>query len=102
MELRVNADVDAIKTPTGYIPRYEDLKKLFREVLEKDYSEEEYTKQFTIKVKANLEKIERITEIYKTKIANVPDTLYKFLLEQMQRLTEVEAKHGEDVAPSAF
>ena len=30
-ELRVNGDVDAIKTPTGFIPMYEDLARLFKE-----------------------------------------------------------------------
>lgn len=33
MELRTHKEVDAIKTPTGFIPRYEDLKRLFKEVL---------------------------------------------------------------------
>jgi phosphoenolpyruvate carboxykinase (GTP) len=30
MELRVHNEVGAIKTPTGYIPKYEDLRKLFK------------------------------------------------------------------------
>jgi len=30
MELRVNNEVEAIKTPTGYMPCYEDLKQLFK------------------------------------------------------------------------
>ena len=38
MELRVHNEVDAIKIPTGYIPKYEDLRKLFKQVREKDYS----------------------------------------------------------------
>ncbi|MHC4216053.1 MAG: phosphoenolpyruvate carboxykinase domain-containing protein, partial [Planctomycetota bacterium] len=32
-ELRVNGDVEAIETPTGMIPMYEDLAKLFKEQL---------------------------------------------------------------------
>jgi len=31
MELQVHDDVDAIKTPTGFIPKYQDLKRLFKE-----------------------------------------------------------------------
>ena len=36
MELRVHNEVDAIKTPTGYIPKYEDLRKLFKQVRDLD------------------------------------------------------------------
>ena len=38
MELRVHSEVKALKTPTGYIPKYEDLRRLFKEVLGKEYS----------------------------------------------------------------
>lgn len=102
MELRVNNDVDAIKTPTGYIPIYEDLKKLFREVLEKDYSRNEYLEQFTLKVRENLEKIERIAEIYRTKATDVPEHLFRVLNAQKQRLEEAKVKHGDYVAPDVF
>ena len=58
MELRVHNEVDALKTPTGYIPKYEDLRKLFKQVLGKNYAKEDYIKQFTIRVPENLAKIE--------------------------------------------
>ena len=48
MELQVHDDVDAIKTPTGFIPKYQDLKRLFKETLNRDYPEKDYTKQFTV------------------------------------------------------
>ena len=63
MELRVHNEVDAIKTPTGYIPKYEDLQKLFKQVLNKNYAKEDYIKQFTIRVPENLAKIERVSKI---------------------------------------
>jgi hypothetical protein len=50
MELRVHNEVEAIPTPTGYIPKYEDLKKLFKEVLGRSYEKADYIKQFTIRV----------------------------------------------------
>jgi len=37
MELRVNGEVEAIRMPTGYIPRFEDLARLFKEILGKDF-----------------------------------------------------------------
>lgn len=92
MELRVHKEVGAIKTPTGYIPRYEDLKKLFREVLNKDYPKKDYIKQFTLRVQENLAKIDRITNIYKTKVPDAPQILFKVLEEQRDRLIEVREK----------
>lgn len=102
VELRVHNEVDAIKTPTGYIPKYKDLKRLFKEVLDKDYSEEDYIKQFTLRIPENLSKIERIIKIYRTKVTDTPDILFKTLQEEKQRLEEARAKYGEYVAPTVF
>jgi phosphoenolpyruvate carboxykinase (GTP) len=44
MELRVNGDLDAVSTPTGLIPKYEDLVPLFQQVLNKEYVKEDYIK----------------------------------------------------------
>ena len=88
MALRVNKSVDAVKTPTGYIPEYEDLKKLFKDILEKDYSEEAYKEQFSVKVRINIEKAERIIDIYKTKVSDAPDILFEVLEEQKKRLEQ--------------
>lgn len=102
MELRCHNEVKAIKIPTGFIPLYEDLKKLFKQVLNKDYKEEDYIKQFTLRIPENLSKIKRITEIYKTKIADTPEILFKVLDEQKQRLEEAKNKYGEYVSPFKF
>ncbi len=87
MELRVNGDVDAIKTATGYIPKYEDLKKLFKQVLNKDYTETSYKEMFTLRVKGNLDKIERIREVYK-KVPNAPKVIFDALDAQKDRLSK--------------
>ena len=85
MELRVNGDCEAIKTPTGYIPLYEDLKGIFREVLDEDYKRTDYDEQFKVRVPENLAKIDRIVNIYKN-IADAPSALFEALEEQRQRL----------------
>ena len=66
MELRVHNDVKAIKCPTGLIPCYDDLAKLFKQVLKKDYTKEDYVKQFTIRVPENLAKKHIIRKIFLT------------------------------------
>ncbi len=99
MEKRVHGDVDAIKTPTGYIPKYEDLKELFKSVLNKEYTREDYIEQFSLRVPENLAKIERIIEIYRTKVEDTPEVVFKTLEEQKNRLLEVQKKHGDRVSP---
>ena len=99
MELRVHGDVEAIETPIGYIPKYEDLRRLFREVLNKDYSREDYEKQFTIRVPELLEKIERIEKIYREKVRDVPEELFRVLEEERKRLLDAREKYGDYISP---
>lgn len=98
-ELRVHKDVDAIDTPTGRIPKHEDLKRLFKEVLNKDYRLEDYNKQFMVRVPESLAKIERIKEIYKTQVSDTPNVLFDVLEAQQQRLLEVQKKYGDYITP---
>jgi len=101
MELRSHGEVRAVKTPTGYIPKFEDLKRLFKEVLGKDYFEEDYVKQFTLRVPKNLSKIERIMKIYEAEVPNAK-ILFEVLGEQKRRLQEAAEKYGSCVSPFKF
>ncbi len=98
-ELRAHNDCDAIETPTGRIPRYEDLKRLFKEVLNKDYSKADYDKQFMIRVPENIAKIERIKKIYEDDIIDAPKVLFETLEAQRQRLVEAQKKYGDYIPP---
>ena len=102
MELRVHDNVSAIKTPIGYIPKHEDLKKLFKEVLGKDYTREDYNEQFKTRVPELLAKIDRIKNIYHTKVFDTPHILMKTLDDQKKRLEECRKKHGDYPPPHAF
>ena len=98
MELRVHGEVEAIETPAGNIPKYEDLKRLFKEVLDKDYSEEDYAEQFTTRVPELLAKIERIRKVYKDEV-NVPAEFKSQLDAQEARLKELQSSKGDYVSP---
>ncbi|MDR2700409.1 MAG: phosphoenolpyruvate carboxykinase (GTP) [Nitrososphaerota archaeon] len=102
MELRVHNEVDAIKTPTGLIPKYGDLKKLFKEVLDKDYTKEDYIKQFTIRVPENLAKIERVSTFYQENVADIPLEMFGQLYKQRERLLEAQQKYGDYISPEKF
>lgn len=98
MELRSHREIDAVKTPTGYIPRYLDLRRLFKDVLKKDYSKEAYNKQFTLRILESLAKIERITEIYNN-ISDTPKVVFAVLEEQRERLLKAREKRGDYILP---
>lgn len=102
MDLRVNKEADAIETPIGYIPKYEDLKKLFKKVLGKEYNKEDYDEQFKIRIPECIAKIERIRKIYHTKVFDTPHILMKTLDDQRKRLEECRKKNGDYPTPDMF
>ena len=98
-ELRVNGDVDAIKTPTGWIPKYEDLVPLFKEKLNKDYTQDDYVKQFTIRIPELLAKYDRVEQIYRHKVADTPQAVYDTFDAIRERLKALQAEKGDHVSP---
>jgi len=102
IELRVHNDVEALKMPTGLIPKYEDLARLFKQVLNKDYAYEDYEEQFTIRIPENLRKIERVIEFWRTKVLDTPIELLNILDEQAKRLIECRKRFGDYVPPDRF
>jgi len=102
MELRVHSEVGAIRSPTGFLPKYEDLKKLFNRVLSKDYTKEDYVKQFTIRVPENLAKIERVQRFYQENVSDTPAELFELLDQQRQRLVEARERFGDYISPEKF
>ena len=99
MELRIHDDVPAIDCPTGQIPRYEDLVPLFKEVLKKDYTKEDYIKQFTIRVPENLAKIDRVEKYHKENIPGSPQAVFDTLELTRKRLKEAAEKYGDYISP---
>lgn len=102
MELRAHKEVGAIKTPAGHIPKYSDLRKLFKKFLGTNYFRSAYDKQFKLRVPENLKKIERITQIYKTKIPDAPPALFRILRGQKKRLLAAQREYGDYITPEKF
>ncbi len=99
IERRSHGEVEAIKTPTGLIPKYEDLKHPFRAVLSKVYSEEDYVTQFTVRVAGNLAKIERVEAFYTTEVSDTPQEVFTVLEEQKKRLIKAQEEYGDYISP---
>jgi phosphoenolpyruvate carboxykinase (GTP) len=98
LERFVRHEVDAIDSPIGYIPCYQDLKRLFKERIDKEYSEELYAKQFSLYIDNILGRIDLQIEAY-GKEKNVPDKLFEILKQQHTELTTLKEKYGPVVTP---
>ncbi|MBN2531905.1 MAG: phosphoenolpyruvate carboxykinase (GTP) [Spirochaetales bacterium] len=98
MEGRVHHEYDAIGTPIGYIPKYQDLKALFKQIFNRDYTKAGYDVQFSIRVSNWLEKMERMEKIFADE-ENVPEEFTTVLEEEKKRLLEAKAKYGRDIIP---
>ena len=98
-ELRVHGDVQTLRTPTGLIPRYEDLKRLFAEVRKTDFTEADYAEQFRLRIPENLAKLDRIEEIYRGE-PDTPRVVFTTLAAQRDRLLALRERKGDCVAPT--
>ncbi|MCF7887329.1 MAG: phosphoenolpyruvate carboxykinase, partial [Candidatus Omnitrophica bacterium] len=74
---------------------------LFKDYLYKDYCEADYNTQFSLRVVKNLEKIERIINIYRDR-DNIPEVLFEELEEQKKRLLDCQNKYGNYPKPVSF
>ena len=98
-ELRVNGDVDAIRTPTGFIPMYDDLARLFKRHLNTEFPRDNYIRQFTIRVPENLAKLGRVEKVYRDKVPDTPQILFRTFDEARSRLRAAAEKCGDYISP---
>jgi phosphoenolpyruvate carboxykinase (GTP) len=99
MELRAHDQVGTRACPTGLLPRYEDLRLLFKQVLGKDYSVEAYRQQFAVRIPENLAKIDRLFKIYSERVPDTPRRVFELLGQQRERLEDARRKHGDRILP---
>ena len=98
LELMAHGDVEAIDTPIGYLPRYPDLKAVFKKRIDKAYDEELYRRQFSLYIENIVARIDLQLEAY-GKENNIPDRLFEVLREQRDGLTALKEKYGPVVTP---
>ncbi|MFX0075860.1 MAG: phosphoenolpyruvate carboxykinase (GTP) [Candidatus Hermodarchaeota archaeon] len=94
-EGRTKRDFEAIKTPIGYLPKYKDLKDLFKLELNKDYFQEDYIEQFSLRINFLLDKLNRVEAMYK-KEKEIPDFFWSILQNQRTELNDLKNKYGKN------
>ncbi len=96
---RAHNEVEAIETPIGLIPKYEDLKRLFKERIDKEYPEDLYDKQFSLYVDNILRRIDLQLEAY-GKEQKIPVRLFELLQNQRRGMLALKEKYGPVVKPA--
>ncbi|MEA3338443.1 MAG: phosphoenolpyruvate carboxykinase (GTP) [Chloroflexota bacterium] len=96
LELRAHGDIEAIETPIGFIPEYDDLKELFAKI-GKEYPRPLYDKQFSFYVDNIIARIDLQADAYR-KEENIPAKLFEIYTEQRKGLESLKAKYGSVVS----
>lgn len=96
-EGRVHGEYEAIESPIGFLPKYEDLKTLFDGAFDdRDYTRAEYDEQFSIRTDKYLAKLDRMEELYSTE-ENMPEEFWTVLKSQRAGLEALVEKFGRAV-----
>jgi len=101
LERYAHNEIDFISTPIGNLPCYADLKLLFKQIIDKAYSKELYTKQFSLYTDNIIQRIELQQTAY-AKEEKIPQTLFDILAEQKHALSALKATHGSIIPPEVF
>ena len=98
LERYAHGEAGAIETPIGFIPRYDDLAKIFTELVSKEYPRPLYVKQFSFYVDNILGRIKIQEEAYR-KEKKMPSRIFEVYEEQRNGLQALKEKHGPTVTP---
>ncbi|MFH2092542.1 MAG: phosphoenolpyruvate carboxykinase (GTP) [Pseudomonadota bacterium] len=91
-------EIDYIETPIGNLPKYDDLKSLFKDIINKEYPKELYIKQFSLYVDNIIKRIDLQQTAY-AKEDGIPQTLFDILKKQKDELEQLKQIHGSIVTP---
>ncbi|MCK5410427.1 MAG: phosphoenolpyruvate carboxykinase (GTP), partial [Candidatus Heimdallarchaeota archaeon] len=95
-EGRIHDEYEAIETPVGLIPKYEDIVNLFKGAFDVVYTKERYEAEFSIRIQKFLDKIERIETIFRGE-KDIPEKFFVELEEQKKRLLVAKEKFDSDI-----
>ena len=99
LERLAHNEVDVIKTPVGNLPTFDDLKNLFKTIIDKEYTEELYVKQFSLYIDNIVSRIDMQLEAY-GKEPDIPEKLFEILKAQREGLAALRNTYGSVVTPS--
>ncbi len=101
-ERRIHNELDAHRTPLGYIPIYEDLREMFRDILDQEFSRELYEELFKFRIDAWIAKISRAVRFYHRTAPDCPQEYYDTWKSTVEKLEGLKGRFGKFIAPGAY
>jgi phosphoenolpyruvate carboxykinase (GTP) len=101
-ERRVHEELDAHRSPLGYIPIYEDLREMFREYLNEDFSRELYLELFKFRIDPWVAKLSRAIRFYKKAAPECPEKLHDIWKSTMEKLQRAKSTYGPFIEPGKW
>ncbi len=101
-EGRIHGEYGAYITPTGKIPRYEDLEKLFKQHLNEEFSREDYSYLFTFRCSKWIEKLERTKAFYQKMDPNTPREIFDYWDAAIEKIKAAKLAYGDEIKPGDY
>ncbi len=99
LERHAHGEMEVISTPIGDLPRFNDLEKLFNDIIGKTYTQELYNKQFSLYIDNIIARIDLQREAY-GKETDIPAKLFEVLDTQRAGLMQLKDAYGSIVTPA--
>ncbi|MBN1356723.1 phosphoenolpyruvate carboxykinase (GTP) [bacterium] len=93
-----HGEMEGIETPIGFIPKYEDLKTLFADLIGKEYSHELYIRQFSLYIDKIMSRIQLQREAF-GKEKDLPDKIFEVYNQWERELIALNEKYGTVLTP---
>lgn len=101
-EGRIHGEYDALDTPMGKIPKFQDLKELFQKLLGESYTIEEYNYQFSFRCENWIGKLERSKAFFAKMDTNTPKYIFKKWDDTISKINKVMVTHGDVIKPGDY
>jgi phosphoenolpyruvate carboxykinase (GTP) len=101
-EGRIHGEYEALDTPTGKIPLYEDIAALFKKHLNEDFSQETYNYLFTFRCTKWIEKLERTKAFYQKMDKHTPKEIFDYWDATIARIEKARDTYGDLILPGSY
>ena len=98
LERKAYKDVASIDTPIGELPLFDDLKSLFKSIIDKTYPIDLYNQQFSLYIDNIVSRIDLQLDAY-SKEERIPENLFTILRKQHKELLLLRKTYGPVVSP---
>lgn len=99
---RIHSEYEAYDTPTGKIPKYEDLAKMFNDYLGETFTEADYRFLFTFRCTKWIEKLERTKAFYAKMDPNTVPEIFDYWDAIIKKIKAAKDQYGDEIKPGTY